>query len=65
MTLDEWLILRNLSETEFAERIGRSQASVNRYRHGLRLPDREAMIRIIETTGGAVTANDFYREVAS
>lgn len=59
MTLDDWLKRNNVTETAFAERIGSSQASVNRYRKG-RVPESAIMRRIIIATKGAVTANDFF-----
>lgn len=60
MTLDDWLIRTTTKEEAFAARIGTSQAAVNRYRHGQRVPRPGVMARIAEATGGAVTANDFH-----
>lgn len=60
MTLDSWLLAQRISEIEFGLKIGRTQASVNRYRRGLRIPDVGTMRKIVAVTQGAVTANDFY-----
>lgn len=59
MTLDDWLITTRTKEEAFAALIGVSQASVNRYRHGLRIPRPAVLARIRAATGGAVTAADF------
>ncbi|MBP2228020.1 DNA-binding transcriptional regulator YdaS (Cro superfamily) [Azospirillum agricola] len=60
MTLDDWLTRTATKEEAFAALIGTSQAAVNRYRHGQRVPRPRVMARIAEATGGAVTANDFH-----
>jgi 7-cyano-7-deazaguanine reductase len=60
MTLDEYLQRNDLSEREFARRIGVTQQAVNRYRNKMRLPERVVMERITEATGGAVQPNDFF-----
>ncbi len=60
MTLDDWLTRTATKEDAFAARIGTSQAAVNRYRHGRRVPRPAVMVRIAAATGGAVTANDFH-----
>lgn len=60
MTLDQWLALARHTETSFAALIGSTQAAVNRYRRGKRIPQPEVMARIVKETGGLVTPNDFY-----
>lgn len=65
MTLDEYLRERGESEAEFGRRIGRSQACVNRYRRGKRIPTPEDMRKIVRITRRSVTANDFYGVTAS
>lgn len=42
------------TEGALAEAIGRSQATINRYRNGLRLPDAETARLIDQHTGGEV-----------
>lgn len=61
MTLDDWLTRTATKEEAFAAQIGTSQATVNRYRHGRRVPRPAVMARIAAATGGQVTANDFHR----
>ncbi len=60
MTLNDYLLVQGLSDEEFAQRIGRSRTAVNRYRRGLRMPDRETMLAIHRETDGAVTVESFY-----
>lgn len=60
MKLDDYLRQNNLTEQAFADLIGTSQATVNRYRNG-RIPEPEAMERIVKATTGAVQPNDFYQ----
>lgn len=60
MTLDAYLKKTGISEETFASLIGVSQAAVNRYRHGLRTPNRETMQKIASATRNKVTANDFF-----
>ncbi|WP_109493029.1 helix-turn-helix transcriptional regulator, partial [Azospirillum sp. TSH20] len=56
MTLDDWLTRTATKEEAFAALIGTSQATVNRYRHGRRVPRPAVMARIAAATGGQVTA---------
>lgn len=60
MTLKDWLADRDVSVSQFAERIGRTSESVRRYVAGERIPDKETMPLIATETEGAVTANDFF-----
>lgn len=61
MKLIEWLALNDVSYAEFARRIGASNAKVvQRYATGERTPDRVMMPKVVEATGGAVRADDFY-----
>lgn len=60
MTLGQYLEEQKISPAEFGRRIGRSRAAISRYVADERIPDRETMGKIVEATGGAVTANDFY-----
>lgn len=59
MTLSGWLKAQGLSDVAFAAQIGVTRQALYRYRQGERFPHRDVMARIIEATGGAVTANDF------
>lgn len=59
MKLAEYLKLANLTDADFAQRIGVERSTVTRLR-GDQIPTREVMRAIAEATNGAVTANDFY-----
>lgn len=58
--LSAYLRAEGLTEIDFGQRIGVTQAAVNRYRLGHRIPRPAVLRRIAEATGGIVTANDFY-----
>lgn len=61
MKLSEYLAAHDLSYAEFTRRIGATgKDTVRRYAEGGRTPNEKMMIRIIEATGGKVTANDFF-----
>lgn len=60
MKLKTYLDDRCLTDTAFAALIGVSSESVRRYKAGTRIPDREAMSRIVSATDGEVRADDFY-----
>lgn len=59
MQLGEWLQSRNMSHDAFADLIGTDRSSVTKYVAGQRTPRPEVLVRIIDATGGEVTANDF------
>lgn len=60
MTLREWLEANELTNTEFARRIGSQESTVRKWRLGLRRPRAEALVKVVQATGGQVTANDFF-----
>ncbi|WP_300396362.1 helix-turn-helix transcriptional regulator [Henriciella sp.] len=60
MTLADWLTKHDLSDADFAERIGVSRQALHRYKTGDRHPRTTIMEKIVEHTGGEVTANDFF-----
>lgn len=60
MTLDEWLISTGMTERECGRRIGRAQATVNRYRQHKQLPRKPDIIKLYRLSEGAVQPNDFY-----
>ncbi len=59
MKLHEWMTLTRTTEDQLAEMTGISQASINRYRRGPRIPMREAQDKIARATQGAVTRDDW------
>lgn len=64
MKLPEWRILEKLTLAEAAGRIGVTAVAFGRYERG-RVPDPARLQKIIEVTGGKVTANDFFAIPAS
>jgi transcriptional regulator with XRE-family HTH domain len=59
MTLDDYLKTQNVTEAQFADRIGVHQSTVNRLRTGS-IPSREVMAKIADATNGCVRADDFF-----
>lgn len=59
MRLKEYLDQTGVTRAEFARRIGVQHITVTRYLNG-RVPEPSVMEKIIETTDGEVTANDFF-----
>ncbi|WP_150524002.1 helix-turn-helix domain-containing protein [Roseibium sediminis] len=60
MKLSDYLATEGQSHAQFGERVGVSQAAINRYANGERIPRAEIMAKIEEVTGGQVTAVDHY-----
>lgn len=61
MMLKNWLEHNEITVSDFAEMIGvKGARSVYRYINRERIPERDVMARIIEKTGGQVTADSFY-----
>jgi transcriptional regulator with XRE-family HTH domain len=59
MQLSDYLKSKNLTEAEFGELIGKSQAAINRYCSGKRMPGRDTLAQIAAVTKGRVQPNDF------
>jgi transcriptional regulator with XRE-family HTH domain len=60
MWLFEYLIANGISQAAFAARLRVSQMAVSRYARRAAIPRPDIMARIVDATGGQVTANDFY-----
>lgn len=63
MTLKEYLTAtkpKKISHAAFGERVGVTQATINRYVSGDRFPSPDMIRKIQDATGGAVTVNDWY-----
>lgn len=60
MKLSEYLQKNGILQAEFARKIGVTQGIVSYYVSGRTMPTRKNMQKIIEVTGGEVTADDFY-----
>lgn len=60
MKLNYFLKKSKISHAEMAEILGVQLATVYRYAEGDRIPRKHIMKKLVEFTGGQVTANDFY-----
>jgi len=60
--LGRYLNDKSMSVAEFAALLGVRVQAVYRYVNETRLPNRSVMLRIMEVTEGAVTADDFYHD---
>ena len=60
MKLIDYLVKHDLTQAEFARRIGRNKMVVSHWLKGNGTPNTTTMKRIIETTGGEVMPNDFF-----
>lgn len=65
MQLQSYLEEQKIRHDDFAEMLGVSEASVNRYANGKRIPAPPVMKKIAKVTKDNVTANDFYGLSAS
>ncbi|HBH26613.1 MAG TPA: hypothetical protein DDX54_04345 [Rhodospirillaceae bacterium] len=59
--LEAWRIANNLNKTQLADALGATPKSVRDWISGRHRPSMSYMIHIREVTGGAVTADSFYR----
>lgn len=59
MTLSDYLSTNKLTLRQFAEAVGRSEATISRIARGRHRPDWETLEAINTATGGLVTPNDF------
>jgi len=62
MKITDWLTKNNISDADFAERIGVSRQALWRYKAGDRIPKRSILDRIKDETGGDVRPADFFSE---
>lgn len=60
MKLKRWLIQAETSRAEFADKIGTTLRSIDRYIKGERKPTDKIYCKIHAATNGQVTPNDFY-----
>jgi DNA-binding transcriptional regulator YiaG len=65
MRLQPYLDLKNLSHADFGKLVGASEFGVRKWARGERTPRPEAIRKIQEVTAGAVSAADFFGEVAA
>ncbi len=60
MKLRNFLTQSNQTLANFSEKVGVSEVSMGRYAAGKRVPKPAILSQIVEASGGAVTANDFF-----
>lgn len=60
MDLRRYLDANDISVADFADMLGVTVQAVHRYINGDRIPRREVMDRIVRSTVGRVTPNDFF-----
>lgn len=58
MTLSEFMQVKNLNDATLAKLLDKDRVTVNRYRRGVEVPSTRTIVRIIEISGGLVTANE-------
>jgi hypothetical protein len=59
LTLNDYLIVKNIDRKVFAKTIKVSEPSLCRYLNGTRIPRRDVMRRIFAETGGRVPPSSF------
>lgn len=60
MQIADWLTKNDISDADFAARIGVSRQALWRYKAGDRIPRRPILERIQRETGGEVRPADFF-----
>lgn len=58
MTLSEFMQSKNLDDATLAKLLDKNRVTVNRYRRRVEVPSSATIVRIIEISGGLVTANE-------
>ena len=58
MTLSDFMQSKNLDDATLAKLLDKNRVTVNRYRRGIEIPSTSTIVRIIEISGGLVTANE-------
>jgi transcriptional regulator with XRE-family HTH domain len=64
MKLSDYLAANGIGDADFADRIGVNRSTVSRLRRTNQKPTGETLEAIFRATDGAVSANDFWLEVA-
>jgi len=65
MKLASWLSTQNVTDVDFAVRIGVSRQALWRYKAGERIPRPRIIAEIARETSGAVVAADFFEPVGN
>lgn len=63
LKLKQYLEKHKITHAAFAEIVGVSQATVNRYVSGERSPSKKMILRIKEATKGFVKVTDWYEQM--
>jgi transcriptional regulator with XRE-family HTH domain len=58
MQLSDYMQAYNLTDKELAAKIGKHRVSISRYRRGLETPSPEVIKKLVELSGGIITANE-------
>jgi len=62
MTLNEYMVAKNISQAKMARRCGLSRSAVCLLIAGKRFPSPETMRRVFLATNGEVKADDFFNQ---
>ena len=62
MTLNQYIIEKGLTNTQFALTVGLSHVQIHRYRKGKAVPSHAVIKRVIAATNGAVMPGDWFPE---
>ena len=60
MTLSEWMDAKERTLQQVADLVGTTKMTVARWKAHAAVPRREAMLKIVDMTGGAVRPESFY-----
>ena len=63
MKLKTFITMMQISQKQFAEKIGYSEQCVSHWSKGKRKPSSQAMHKIKQVTNGAVNADDFVEHI--
>jgi transcriptional regulator with XRE-family HTH domain len=63
--LDAYLTARSVSNRDFSQRLGVSEASISRLRRGKQKPSLDVALKIERETAGAVTPTDLVEAVTA
>jgi len=64
MTLDQYLTSGEVTASEFAAKVGVTEASISRIRKGTQNITRDLMAKIISASNGKVTADELVKAAA-
>ena len=63
--LREYRIAKGLSQQDLAASVGVKKAAISRIEQGKRVPSMGLVARIVEISGGELSANDFMPDVSA